>query len=122
MAKQKMTMKICNQFDRVFKARYCTLQDICPEGFISPSYYNEGKYGWNNDMYVIHSRNHSIIITTGYRNLRGEEIPSDIIEKYSCKAVEIKERYPHFSTWEETRNLLYSNFADMAEELTEVAK
>ena len=116
MAKEKMTMKICKYFDRAFSAPYCALQDICPEAFIQPRYYNSGVYGWNNDMYVIHG----IIITTGYRNLRGEEIPPEIIEKYSEKAVAIKERYPFFSTWEETYNLLYANFADMAKELCDL--
>lgn len=116
MAKQKAAMNICKGFDRVFSAPYCALQSICPESFIQPRYYNSGVYGWNNDMYVING----VIITTGYRNLRGEEIPPEIIEKYSEKAVAIKERYPFFSTWEETCNLLYASFADMARELCEL--
>ena len=80
MTKIKTDMKrINNGFRKVFRAGYCDLQHIFRDE--EPQYYNCGVYGWNCDIYVDYSRD--IAITTGYRNMRGECIPHELIKKYS---------------------------------------
>lgn len=79
MTKIKIAMNSLNVFKKVFRAGYCDLQDIYK--YDDPQYYNCGVYGWNCDIYVDYKRD--IAITTGYRNMRGERIPGDLIKKYS---------------------------------------
>lgn len=86
MSKIKTTRKeINNRFSKVFYCGYCDLQNICSRDDIV--YYNSGVYGWNFDVYVDYKND--IAITTGYRNMTGARIPSEIIEKYSNAAKEI---------------------------------
>lgn len=84
--KIETTMKaICNNWNKVFRAGYCDLQYIMK--YEDAAYYNAGVYGWNCDVYVHWGKD--IAITTGYRNMRGRTIPSEIIKKYSDIAKEI---------------------------------
>lgn len=88
--KIKATMKyITNLYDNVYSCGYCDMQDIMKH--VNPVYYNCGVYGWNCDIYTDSKR--SIAITTGYRNMRGQTIPHEIIEKYSSIAREICKDY-----------------------------
>lgn len=88
MTKIKTDMKrINNGFKKVFRAGYCDLQYIYR--YDDPQYYNCGVYGWNCDIYIDYKRD--IAITTGYRNMRGERIPSDLLQKYSTIAKNIVE-------------------------------
>lgn len=88
MTKIKTDMKrISNGYRKVFRCGYCDLQDIYK--YESPQFYNCGVYGWNCDIYIDYKRD--IAITTGYRNMRGERIPGDIIRKYSEIAKKIYE-------------------------------
>jgi hypothetical protein len=89
MSKIKTTRKeINNRFSKVFYCGYCDLQRICSRDDIV--YYNAGVYGWNFDVYVDYKND--IAITTGYRNMTGRRIPSEIIEKYTSAANEIHKR------------------------------
>ena len=83
--KTRESMKVTNNFRKVFRCGYCDLQHVFHG--VEPNYYNCGVYGWNCDMYVNYE--YDMIITTGYRNMRGERIPSDIISKYEKKAIAI---------------------------------
>ena len=72
------------------KKGYCCLQDDglsrYSEG-VKEIGTNSGVYGWNCDIYVDNARD--IAITTGYRNMRGQRIPDEIIRKYDEIAKEI---------------------------------
>lgn len=102
--KIKSAMKVTGMFNNVFRAGYCDLQNIMRG--IEPVYYNCGLYGWNNDMYVDYGTD--TIISTGYRNMRGEPIDHDIIRKFDAAAREILS-----GMWErshdETQELLDEN-------------
>ena len=85
--KHETTIKaIRKDYSKVFCAGYCDLQDIMYT--IEPQFYNKGVYGWNCDVYVNYSLD--IAITTGYRNMAGKMIPSEIIKKYSDISKEIR--------------------------------
>lgn len=78
--KQHTTIKaIRNNWTKVFRCGYCDLQYIMK--YEDAQYYNSGVYGWNCDIYCDFSRD--IAITTGYRNMTGRAIPSEILTKYS---------------------------------------
>lgn len=84
--KNHTTMKyIRNNFSKVYRVGYCELEYIYR--YEEPQYYNSGVYGWNCDIYIDYSRD--IAITTGYRNMAGRVIPSDILNKYSDIAEDI---------------------------------
>ena len=74
---------ITTVYRKVWRAGYCDLQNIMRG--IDPRFYNAGIYGWNCDIYDTPAG----AITTGYRNMRGETIPHDLIEKYDTAAREI---------------------------------
>lgn len=69
-----------------------------------PTYYNSGIYGWNCDIYCDYKRD--IAITTGYRNMTGKRIPSELIEKYTAEAKKILE-----NMWAKP----YDEYAEIAE-------
>ena len=83
MKKKTSMTYITAVFRKVWRCGYCDLQNILHG--IEPDYYNAGAYGWNCDIYNTEAG----AITTGYRNMRGERIPYDIIEKYDNEAREI---------------------------------
>lgn len=91
MRKAKTSMNYTKNFRRVFRCGYCDLQNIFRG--IEPQFYNAGVYGWNCDLYVDYSTD--TVITTGYRNMRGERIPSALIEKYNerAKATAYEDRF-----------------------------
>ena len=69
---------------------YCDLQRLfrCTE----PNYYTCGVYGWNFDAYTFGNK----CITTGYRGMIGERVPSELIEKYETAAAAVwAERIPY---------------------------
>ena len=87
MRKQHTSMtKINKYWNYVFYAGYCDLYDIFT-GY-EPQFYNSGVYGWNCDIYCDYTKD--IAITTGYRNMKGKRIPTEIISKYTEIAKEIK--------------------------------
>ncbi len=90
MSKIHTSMKyVSNYWNKVFRAGYCDLAYIFR--YEEPQYYNSGVYGWNCDIYCDFARD--IAITTGYRNMRGQNIPSEILQKYTAIAKEICENY-----------------------------
>ena len=88
MSKIRVSMKyIRNVWRKTFCCGYCDLQYIFR--YEEPAYYNSGIYGWNCDIYCDYKRD--IAITTGYRNMTGKRIPSELIEKYTAEAKKILE-------------------------------
>lgn len=87
--KIKTTKKYINTvWKNVYCAGYCDLQYIMHG--VEPTYYNAGIYGWNWDAYVDYKTN--AVITTGYRNMTGERVPDELIEKYTERAKEVIKR------------------------------
>lgn len=82
---KSISMKYTNNFSKVFRCGYCDLQHLFT-GFNRIAF-NSGVYGWNCDIFADFTTN--ICITTGYRNMRGDRIPSEMIEKYDNAANEI---------------------------------
>lgn len=97
-------------YDKVFRTGYCDLCDIM-NGY-EPRFYNCGVYGWNCDIYTAGN----IAITTGYRNMRGERIPSEILQRYTKKAQQIRKNRQY--KWETKTRKLEENrekfFAELA--------
>lgn len=90
MAKIKTTIKYVKQvWGKVYRCGYCDLQYIMK--YEDPMYYNSGVYGWNCDVYCDFKTDTAI--TTGYRNMAGERIPSELIEKYSEIAKKICDQH-----------------------------
>lgn len=86
MSKIHTTIKyIKNVWGNVWRCGYCDLQYIMR--YEEPEYYNSGVYGWNCDIYCNHK--YDVAITTGYRNMAGRVIPSELIKRYSDIAKDI---------------------------------
>ena len=83
--KKATSMKIQYNYQHVFKTGYCNLSKICKH--IEPQYYNAGIYGWNCDVYV--NNQYSVMISTGYRNTRGKEIPVDFLKTHDFIAKKV---------------------------------
>lgn len=84
--KQQTTMtSIKGRFGKLYQVGYCDLQNIFK--YVEPQYYNCGVYGWNCDIYVDYGKN--LAISSGYRNMRGKQIPREIWKKYDEIAREI---------------------------------
>lgn len=113
--KIKTTMKdITSRFNKVYRCGYCELQNIML--YTDPIYYNCGVYGWNCDVYIDYKND--IAITTGYRNMRGESIPKDLIEKYDIIAKDIVNR--KHDSFEDMMNALTENMENFYNELAEL--
>ena len=104
--KIKTSMKVCYNFKKVFRCGYCDLYYTFLH--YAPTYYNAGVYGWNNDLYIDYKRD--IIVTTGYRNMRGDRIPSDIIQKYETLAKETSKKQMSFDDTIEAFNEIVEAF------------
>ena len=84
----KITRKeITERFPHVYRCGYCDLQNIFYKD--EAVFYNCGVYGWNFDVFCDWGQ--GVAITTGYRNMTGDRIPSEIIAKYSAIGKEIRE-------------------------------
>lgn len=99
--KKSTSMKICKNFKKVFRAGYCDLQSIFSRDDFQ--YYNSGVYGWNCDLFCDYGND--LIITTGYRNMRGLLIPEELIKEYSENAKKIRENWRNPNM----RDELYNN-------------
>ena len=74
--------------------------------------YTCGIYGWNFDLYDIDG----VAITTGYRGMIGERIPSELIQKYESKVKKAIER-ANFD-YKKTKSALDKLIEKFIEELT----
>ena len=102
-------------WSKVYYCGYCDLQDIFK--YSNPQYYNAGVYGWNCDIYCDYARD--IAITTGYRNMTGKRISTELIEKYSKIAKEIyKDTFK--KSFEETKKALDQNKENFLDELKNI--
>lgn len=119
MKKVHTTMKaIRANYRKVFRAGYCDLQHICYTTF--PQFYNAGVYGWNCDIYINYK--YDIAVTTGYRNMAGNRIPSEVLQKYDSIARSILENYKHpeqegYMSWEQKCEKLEENMENFWNEL-----
>ena len=92
---------------KVFRAGYCDLQYLFSSNDFR--FYNSGVYGWNCDILIDYE--HEVIITTGYRNMRGEIIPRKISEHYNDLALDvIRDNSITLSERLETLELIRTNF------------
>lgn len=58
----------------IYQIGYCELYPLF--GRSEAKFYNSGVYGWNFDVVVLYDDSwQSIAITTGYRNMFGQELP-----------------------------------------------
>jgi len=108
--KTRTPMKTVNNFEHVYKCPASVLYYIF--NGIEPNYYNAGTYGWNCDIYVNYS--HDTAICTGYRCNKGKNIPSELIDKYTEKAVTIINKHLNYA---EHRTALDDNINDFLNEL-----
>ena len=114
MKKEHITIKkIRNYWTKTFRCGYCDLQYIMRGK--EPTYYNAGVYGWNCDIYTDYQTD--IAITTGYRNMTGERIPSELFEKYNNIAKSIIEKR---MTYELEREALEENRRNFFDELNKI--
>lgn len=93
MKKTKTTRKEIRQiYDRVYQTGYCNLQHIF--AYESAVFYNSGVYGWNFDVFTEYTAGGDIVaFTTGYRNMTGERIPSELLKRYDEAAREILKKF-----------------------------
>ena len=116
MSKTHVSMKyIRNLWGKTFRCGYCELYYIFYNE--DPVYYNSGIYGWNCDIYCDYKRD--IAITTGYRNMIGKNIPSELLKKYTDKAKAIIENQWKFS-FDEIKNALNENREKFLDELNNI--
>lgn len=114
--KTKIAIKgIKQMYDKVYYCGYCDLQDIMR--YHEPTFYNCGVYGWNCDIYTDAKRD--IAITTGYRNMTGKRIPSELIEKYSKTAKNIMND-AKCARYDEIVDALYQNRERFFDELANI--
>lgn len=101
--KMKVTNKLLkNNYFKMYVVGYCDLQHIM--NGIEPRFYNAGVYGWNFDVYE--SPDGRAVISTGYRNMQGVRIPSDIIKKYDKKVSAINAKYNLWVDYEKRKKAL----------------
>lgn len=114
---KKTSIKICSQFIHVYYCGFGDLQYILPKVLFEPDYCNVGQYGWNCDIYT--EKEKGVVITTGYRNMKGERIPEEIIKKYSKNGKEIYKKYNYCK---KGRQAYLNNFENMVDELINKTK
>lgn len=101
--KKETTAKNIRQwYSKHWRVGYCDLQTIF--NGVTPDYYTAGVYGWNFDAYE--SPDGDTVITTGYRNMIGERIPSELLEKYNKKASKINAKYSAWVDYEKRQKAL----------------
>lgn len=111
MRKKEVTTKWVKENFITLRCGYCDLQYIMVN---EPDYYNAGVYGWNCDFY----RYGDIVISTGYRNMCGKDIPREIIANFNTIAKTIRNSDLSFN---EKRNRLFDNQQDFLNWCTEFA-
>lgn len=100
-------MKDTKNFSRVWACGYCDLSNIMRG--TAPQFYNCGVYGWNCDIYADYNTDQ--VITTGYRNMRGEWIPRETLDHFDKKArAELRKKSKNFKEfYQAISDLLKSN-------------
>lgn len=87
----KMSMKQATMYaDKVVAIGYCGLQYLLDK--YERDGYNCGVYGWNCNIHRVYTTSGKlVVITTGYRNMRGTHPDIDTIERYNGAAKAISE-------------------------------
>lgn len=116
MSKQHTTIKyVKNLWGNIYRCGYCDLQYIMK--YEDPMYYNSGVYGWNCDIYC--DLKTDTAITTGYRNMAGQRVPDELIEKYTAIAKEIlKDTWS--KSYDEIKEALDQNRRNFFDELANI--
>ena len=108
MYNTKMSMKNAQMFaDKVVRIGYCDLYYLLNQ--IERSGYNCGVYGWNCDIYRIYTTTGKlVVITTGYRNMRGESVDWEKVKHYNdiAKAVSEYKNEAYISDYNERKQFL----------------
>ena len=94
-----------------FQIGYCGLQNLlnCIGNYKS----NSGVYGWNWNGYTLRASNGARVgITTGYRNLTGNVIPTNLADEFNKKAEEIKMRPVSYTIISKQLESLATELAD----------
>ena len=115
--KQTTAKNIRQWYSKAWRVGYCDLQNIF--NGVSADYYTAGVYGWNFDAYE--SPDGESVITTGYRNMIGERIPSEVLHKYDKKARDIIARYM-WKDYDKKQKALEKNRAKFWQELENLSK
>lgn len=102
--------EIRDGYAKIYRCGYCDLQNLFRH--TNATAYTCGVYGWNFDLYDING----VAITTGYRGMIGESIPSELIQKYEKKAKKAIER-ANFD-YKKTKSALDKLIVKFIEELT----
>lgn len=97
-------------YAKIYRCGYGDLQNLFRH--TDAIAYTCGLYGWNFDVYDVGG----VAITTGFRGMLGERIPSELIRKYESKAKKAIER-ANFD-YKKTRSALDKLIAKFIEELT----
>ena len=100
-------------FTKIYAADYCSLECLLKNQLRIG--YNAGTFGWNYDVF---SLNENVALRTGYRNMPGKEIPTNITSYYNKRAEEIFHN-PILSYEEKNKNLseLIDQLVDELEEI-----
>lgn len=105
MKKIRISMTQCKYYRNVFRCGHDELDNILRD--YPAMFYNAGEFGWNCDIYV--DPKHDLIITTGYRNMRGDKIPEYIINKFN-KLMDNRTSYEQIS---EIREQFFKELAQL---------
>ena len=91
MYNTRMSMKDAQMFsDKVVRIGYCDMYFLLDT--IERSGYNSGVYGWNCDIYRVYTTTGKlVVITTGYRNMRGESVDHAKVRRYNDIAKAVSE-------------------------------
>lgn len=105
----------CMYANKIIRIGYCDLQFLLRQ--FEPDFYNCGIYGWNCDIYRFYHNGKLYVITTGYRNMRGESADWKTVQKYNKAAESIGAYHnPEYISDYETRKAKYrellENFLD----------
>ena len=100
---QHMSMTQAQRYcNRSFRLGYCTLQELFRP--TDRDAYNSGVYGWNCDIFYHYVNGLRVMISTGYRNTRGENVPLEIINRYNAMLADAR-NVPGLFTAEYTRRI-----------------
>lgn len=72
----------------VVSVPYCDLQNLLT--FEGPVFYTTGVYGWNSSNYTLKGDRSQILLSTGYRPVKGFYPSSELVKKYESKAASIR--------------------------------
>lgn len=86
MNKIKVSAKSLQEaYPIIISCGYCSIENM--EYFMNARYYTCGVYGWSSDCY---EPKHNVLISTGYRPVRGIQARASICKYYDKECSEIR--------------------------------